>query len=195
MPRGKSDLNPALAEAYARLVRNNRQVSVRTLREEAGVSTEAARQWLKTNRPDPAAPTPPLEELRPAFDTLWAAAWSAARDECRSQHAAMLHAHEVSEADALEKSIRLTADLEDYKRHVTELQHELSRTNEELQRTRAAATAEYRELSARAQKAEHSEAAERERARNAEKGAASAEATANTLKRLLDEREIRIDAQ
>jgi hypothetical protein len=181
MPRPKTDPNPALAEAYARLARSNRPVNDRVLREEAGVNTETAMRWLRTNRPDPAAPTPPLEELRPAFDTLWAAAWSAARDECRSRHADALHALEASEADALDQSIRLTSDLEACKRQVTELQGELNRANEELQRARAAATAEYRELVARAQKVEQSEATERERARTAEKSAASAEATVSTL--------------
>lgn len=194
IPRQKTDPNLALAEAHARLVQSNRPINARTLRQEAGASRDAARQWLKTNRPDQGAPTPPLEELRPAFDTLRAPAWTAARDECRSQHADALHAHEAGETDALEQSNRLTSDLEAHKRQATELQSEFSRVNEELQRARAAAAAEYRELAARTQKAEQSEAAERERAHTADRAAASAEATANTLKCLLDERVVKVAA-
>ena len=71
----------ALADAFASLSVEGKPVTVRSLRERAGVSTDAAGEWLRTNRPARDVSPVPADVLARVLDPLWSAAVAAARDE------------------------------------------------------------------------------------------------------------------
>ena len=86
----------ALADAFASLSVEGKPVTVRSLRERAGVSTDAAGEWLRTNRPARDVSPVPADVLARVLDPLWSAAVAAARDE----HAALTAAATKDAADA-----------------------------------------------------------------------------------------------
>ena len=71
----------ALADAFAALSVEGKPVTVRALRERARVSTDAATEWLRTNRPARDVSPVPTDVLARVLDPLWSAAVTAARDE------------------------------------------------------------------------------------------------------------------
>lgn len=70
-----------LADAFAALSVEGKPVTVRSLRERARVSTDAASEWLRTNRPARDVSPVPTDVLKRVLDPLWSAAMAAARDE------------------------------------------------------------------------------------------------------------------
>ncbi|MDP7707515.1 hypothetical protein [Mycobacterium sp. TY815] len=54
---------------------------MRTLREQARVSTDAASEWLRTNLPARDISPVPTDALARVLDPLWSAAVAAAREE------------------------------------------------------------------------------------------------------------------
>lgn len=95
------DNDAALAAAYARLSDDDSvtgPITVRALREAAGVSSKSASDWLKAHRAAQKAPGPvpdDLASLVPLHD-LWARAVRLARDEVHTKHVvALADAHDA----------------------------------------------------------------------------------------------------
>lgn len=171
MSPAKTDPAPALAAAYAKLLAAGRPVTVRGLREAAGVATDAAAAWLRQNAPAPETPAVPTEALAPALSTVWAAAWTQARDAVAEDQAATLHAAREAEARALadaETAQKAQAGAEaratEAEAALTERDHTIAALRQEL----SVAQQELVEL--------------RRDLRDAERAQASAEATAVTLR-------------
>lgn len=165
----------SLADAFAALSVEGKPVTVRALRERARVSTDAASEWLRTNRPTRYVPPAPADVLARVLEPLWSAAVAVARDEQAEAGAADRDALVQAEAAAL-----------------TELAGALSRAdsaeaeNTRLLRELAAAESEKDELAARAAAAVKEAADARAAAHTAELLAAEAQATARTLREVLD---------
>lgn len=101
MPAKKTPAAAALADAFASLSVEGKPVAVRTLRERAGVSTDAAAEWLRTNRPARDVSPPPADVLTRVLEPLWSAAVAVARDEQAEAGATERAALVQAEADAL----------------------------------------------------------------------------------------------
>ncbi|KJR10288.1 hypothetical protein [Gordonia sihwensis] len=196
-----------LAESYAALVAEGSDVTVRALRERARCTTEAARQWLQDNRPDPTAGEAPLDVLAAAFAPVWSAAVTAARADVADTHDRQLQAAATSEADALGQVEKLTDELAavsaeaeaataQVQRLVDEGEHrriEMDRLAGQLAELQAradasAADAERRldSAEARADAADARARTAEERAHAAQLKAQDAEATARTLRTVLE---------
>ncbi len=165
----------ALADAFAALSVEGKPITVRTLRERAGVSTDTAAGWLRANRPARDVSPPPADVLTRVLDPLWSAAVAVARDE---------HA----EAAAAERDVLVQAEAE----ALAELSAAVSRAetaeaeNAQLQRDLAAAEADRDVLAARAAAAAKDAEDSRAAAHAAELAAAEAQATARTLREVID---------
>ncbi|WP_205411892.1 hypothetical protein, partial [Mycobacterium persicum] len=97
----KNTAASALADAFAALSVEGKPVTVRALRERARVSTDAASEWLRTNRATRDVSPVPADVLARVLDPLWSAAVAAARDEQAEADAAERAALVTAEADAL----------------------------------------------------------------------------------------------
>ena len=172
----------ALADAFAALSVEGKPVTVRALRERARVSTDAASEWLRTNRPArDVSPVPP-DVLARVFDPLWSAAVVAARDEQAEADAAERATLVQAEADALTDLAAATSRAEAAEAETARLGRELADLTARLSTTEAA-RAEQAALAAAATK----DAADaRAAAHSAELLAAEAQATARTLREVLD---------
>lgn len=172
----------ALADAFAALTVEGRPVTVRSLRERAKVSTDAASEWLRTNRPARDVSPVPAEVLAPVLDPLWSAAVAAARDEQAETDAAERAALVQAEADALTELASVTARAEAAEAEIEQLRRELA----DLTTARAAAEAVRDEQQALAAQAVKDATEARAVAHTAELLAAEAQATARTLREVID---------
>lgn len=172
----------ALADAFAALSVEGKPVTVRALRERAKVSTDAASEWLRANRPARDVPAVPADVLARVLDPLWSAAVTAARDEQAEADAADRAALVAAEADALaevdaERTRAAAAEAE-----AASLRRELT----ELAARIAAAESARDEETGRAAAAIKDAETARAAAHAAELVAAEAQATARTLRDVLD---------
>ena len=172
----------ALADAFAALTVESLPVTVRSLRERAKVSTDAASEWLRTNRPARDVSPVPTEVLAPVLDPLWSAAVAAARDEQAETGAAERAVLVQAEADALAELAAMTARAEAAEAEIEQLRRELAA----LTTARAAADTARDEQQAIAAQAVRDAAEARAAAHSAELLAAEAQATARTLREVLD---------
>lgn len=170
MARAKTDAAPALTAAYAELIKQGKAVTVRALRDAAGVSTSKASEWLRDNRPAPDTPAAPVDDLRTAIDSLWAVAVAYARDENEVARAQTVERLRVGEAEALEEAEALRKQVRSLEADVKQSQAEAKRAERERSN-----------LSKQFEQAQGEAMSERERARTAEARAERAEATAETL--------------
>jgi len=172
----------ALADAFAALSVEGKAVTVRSLRERARVSTDAASEWLRTNRPARDVPPVPTEVLARVFDPLWSAAVAAARDEQAEADAAERAALVAAEADALTDLAAATSRAETAEAQTVQLRRELADLTTRQVTTEAARD----EQTARAAAATKDATDARGAAHTAELLAAEAQATARTLREILD---------
>lgn len=172
----------ALADAFAALSVEAKPVTVRSLRERARVSTDAAGEWLRTNRPARDVSPVPTDVLVRVLDPLWSAAVAAARDEQAETDAAERAALVGAEADALTELAAAITRAETAEADAAQLRRELA----ELATRRAAAETARDEQAARADAATKDAADARAAAHTAEVLAAEAQATARTLREVLD---------
>jgi len=172
----------ALADAFAALSVEGKAVTVRSLRERARVSTDAASEWLRTNRPARDVPPVPTEVLARVFDPLWSAAVAAARDEQAEADAAERAALVAAEADALTDLAAATSRAETAEAQTVQLRRELADLTTRQVTTEAARD----EQTARAAAATKDATDARGAAHAAELLAAEAQATARTLREILD---------
>lgn len=179
MPRTKTETGPQLAAAYADLAKRGAAITVRSLRETAGVSMAAAGEWLRVNRPAQTTPPLPLEQVSGTLEAFWAMTFAAARDEVATDAAAREAALITAEADVLEQlaaaqeaAAAMTAQIEE------------ARTTAE--RAGEQARVEIEALRMQLEKSQAEAERERETARSAEGRASRAEATAEILQRLVD---------
>lgn len=172
-----------LRASYADLARSGTTVTVRALRDHAGVSTQAASDWLKGHRADPADPEVPLTVLQALAAPLWSAALAEARsstaeavdDEVMQRIAAettLLEQveHEASRADTADATI-------------AELTTELTNLKAQLAEAQAQAEAALRDRDDAVRRAEAADRA----AETARVTAADATATARTLREILND--------
>lgn len=168
----------ALADAYAALMRDGEVPTVRRMKERAGVSTDAAAAWLRTNRPAAEAPAVPDDFAR----TLWPLAFTAARDVAVEAVTQELEAARQAEAEALTR-----ADEADAAQRGAMLRAD--RAMEISQEAQAEATAA-RERTEQAEAQVRELEAERdrlvERLRDMEARAVRAEAVADTMREVVD---------
>jgi uncharacterized membrane protein YqiK len=172
----------ALADAFAALSVEGKPVTVRALRERARVSTDAASQWLRTNRPTRDVSPVPTDVLARVLDPLWSAAVAAARDEQAEADAAERAALVTAEADALADLAAATSRAEAAEAQTAQLRRELADLSTRL----AAAEAARDEQTALAAAATKDATAARTATHAAELLAAEAQATARTLREVLD---------
>ncbi|WP_010540097.1 hypothetical protein [Dietzia alimentaria] len=181
-----TDRDAALLAAYAELMaETGRRPSIRTLRERARVSTDAAADWLRHHAPERRAPEIPAESLAPVLAPLWAAAVDMATQSRRDEHQTTLAAHLESEARAL-------ADAE---QAATKAQQQVDRAAaaetrvENLAREIVTAQQAAHRAREQAHEADTTAAETRERAHvaihQAEQAVAQAEAEATTLREAL----------
>lgn len=172
----------ALADAFAALSVEGKPVTVRSLRERARVSTDAASQWLRTNRPTRDVSPVPTDVLARVLDPLWSAAVAAARDEQAEADAAERAALVAAEAEALADLADATSRAEAAEAQTAQLRRELADLSTRLAATEAARD----EQTALAAAATKDATAARAGAHAAELLAAEAQATARTLREVLD---------
>ncbi|WP_347956111.1 hypothetical protein [Gordonia aichiensis] len=196
-----------LAESYAALVTEGADVTVRALRDRARCTTETARKWLESNRPDPEISEAPLELIAAAFAPVWSAAVTAARADVADTHNRQLQAAATSESEALTQIEQLTDELAavsaeaeaataQVQRLVDEGEHrriEMDRLAGQLAELQARADASAADAERRLDSAEARADAADARARTAEEQAHAAqlkaqdaEATARTLRTVLE---------
>ncbi len=172
----------ALADAFAALSVEGKPATVRALRERARVSTDAASQWLRTNRPTRDVPPVPADVLARVLDPLWSAAVAAARDEQAEADAAERAALVTAEADALTDLATATSQAEAAQAQTTQLRRELADLSTRLSATEAARDEQAALAAAATKDAIQARAA----THTAELLAAEAQATSRTLREILD---------
>lgn len=189
MPRSDTPTSAAIVDAFAALAADGRRVTVRALRERAGCSTEAARVWLKANRPGPATIPVPADALAPILEPLWAAALAAARDEIGERVDADRAVAVDAEAAALDQAATHAERADVAEAAVAERDALIGEVRAELE----AAEQRAEQAAAAAQAAQAETLVERDRARQAERDAASAqvaaaraEATADTFRDIVE---------
>lgn len=172
----------ALADAFAALSVEGKPITVRSLRGRAGVSTAAASEWLRTNRPTRDVPPVPAEELARVLEPLWSAAVAAARDEQAEADAGDRAALVAAEAATLTDLAAAISRAEEAEARIEQLRREIADRDTRLaDRDAALAAAEA------AREAATKDAADAlASARAAELTAAEARATARTLREVLD---------
>ena len=171
-----------LAEAFAALSVEGKPVTVRALRERARVSTDAAGEWLRANRPARGMSPVPADVLARLLDPLWSAAVTAARDEQTDAEAAERAALVQAEADALAEAAAAAARAEAAAAEITRLRHELDTLTAHLAAAEAARDEQAAQAAAAAKDAETARTA----AHTADLRATEAHATARTLREILD---------
>lgn len=172
----------ALADAFAALSVEGKPVTVRALRERAGVSTDAAGAWLRTNRPAREVTPVPADVLARVLDPLWSAALAAARDEHAEADAEQRAALVQAETDALTELAAATTRAEAAEAEVAQLRRDLA----EVVTQRTVAEAARNEQTTLAAEAAKDATDARTAAHTAELLAAEAQATARTLRDALD---------
>ncbi len=157
-------------------------VTVRALRERAKVSTDAASGWLRANRPTRDVPPVPSEVLARVLEPLWSAAMTAARDEHAEADAAERAALIQAENDALTEVAATTSRAQSAEADVAQLRRELADLTTRLADVEAARDEQAALVAAGTQEAATARAA----AHTAELAATEAQATARTLREILD---------
>ncbi len=165
----------ALADAFAALSAGGKPVTVRSLRDRARVGTDAASEWLRTNRPTRDVPPVPAEELERVLEPLWSAAVAAARDEQAEADAIDRAALVTAEAAALTDLAAAISRAEEAEAHAEQLRREIADRDARLAAAEAAREAATKDA-----------ADARTTAHTAELAAAEAQATARTLREVLD---------
>ena len=157
-------------------------MTVRALRERAKVGTDAAAEWLRTNRPTRDVPPVPTAALERVLQPLWSAAVAAARDAHAEADTAERAALVQAETDALTEVAVAISRAEAAESEVAQLRREVADLTTRLADAEAA-----RDQQAALTAAVTREAAEaRAAAHKAELSAAEAQATARTLREVLD---------
>jgi len=157
-------------------------VTVRSLRERARVSTDAARQWLRTNRPTRVVSPVPTDVLARVLDPLWSAAVAAARDEHAETDATERAALVAAEAEALTELAAATSQTEAAQPETAQLRRELADLTTRLTATETARDQQSALAAAATKDATDARAA----THTAELLTAEAQATARTLREILD---------
>ena len=157
-------------------------MTVRSLRERAGVSTDAAAAWLRTNRPARDVPPVPTEVLARVLEPLWSAAMTAARDEHAEADTAERAAPIQAETDALTGVAAATSRAEASEDEVAQLRREVADLTTRLAEAEAAREQQVAIAAAATREATES----REAAHKAELSATEAQATARTLREIFD---------
>lgn len=166
-----------LDTAYATLLKEGVKVTVRSLRAEAGVSTAAVAEYLKQVRNNEQVNVPelPANQLEAALGPLWVAAYGLATEMLKTEHEAELESYRASELEAVEAMENANKDAnlaEAETLRLTEEIAQLSLTIKDLRTHLTTVEAESRQ--------------EREKATQALERAARAEATAETLQKILN---------
>lgn len=181
-----ADRDVALLAAYtAHRTETGRRPSVRTLRERARVSTDAAADWLREHAPERHPLEIPAEQLSLVLAPLWAAAVDAATQALQDEHGATVAAHLESEQQALAAAERdaVHAKQQADRAAVAETRAEQLATEITTAKQEAAGARE------QAREAEQAATAERARAQaaihTAEQAAAVAQAESRTLREAL----------
>lgn len=172
----------ALADAFAALSVEGKPVTVRTLREQARVSTDAASEWLRTNRPARDISPVPTDVLARVLDPLWSAAVAAARDEQAEANATERAALVQAETDALAELAAATSRTNAAETEIADLRRELAGLSTRLAATEASRDEQTAQAAAATKEATDARAA----THAAELLAAEAQATARTLREVLD---------
>lgn len=161
-----------LAATHARLMADGGKVTVRALKAAAGVSTDTAAAWLRNAEPVP--DVPPLPDLRPAIQIVWAAAWGAAHAEARKYAEDEVLGARARESEALERAeaVGRSAAAAEQSRGAAEVAQAAAETRASGAETALAKLREDLEASARARQA-------------AETARIRAEAEADSLRTLL----------
>lgn len=159
-------------------------MTVRALRERAKVSTDAASAWLRTNRPTRDVPPVPSDVLARVLDPLWSAAVTAARDEQAEADATERAALVQAEADALTELAAATSRADAAEAEMAQLRREVADLTTRLAEAEAAREQQVAIAAAAAREAIEA----REAAHKAELSATEAQATARTLREILDSR-------
>lgn len=180
MARSKSDQGPQLAAAYAELVKRDEAVTVRALRAQAGTSTTEAADWLRAHRPADEVPPVPVDDLTSALAVLWSAAVTAARDEHATERSDRENTLIGAEALALEEAATALARVIDLEAALETARTHTAQSEAQLQSQLATVSDQLSKEAARADR-------EATIARDAEARAVRAEATAETLQRIVDE--------
>lgn len=157
-------------------------MTVRALRERAKVSTDAAAEWLRTNRPARDVPPVPTEALERVLQPLWSAAVAAARDEHAEADTAERAGLIQAETDALTELAAATSRAEATEAEVAELRREVA----DLRTRFAEVEADSEQQAGLAAAATREAIDAREAAHKAELSATEAQATARTLREILD---------
>lgn len=178
----KNTAAASLADAFAALSVEGKPVTVRALRERARVSTDAASEWLRTNRPARDVSPVPAEVLVRVLDPLWSAAVVAARDEQAEADAGERAALVAAEADALTDLAAAITRAEAAEAQTAQLRRELADLSTRLGAIEAARDEQAALAAAATKDASDARAA----AHTAELLAAEAQATARTLREVLD---------
>lgn len=179
----------SIAEAFAALTIEGQAVTVRSLRARAGVGTDAARQWLATNRPQRDITPAPTEVLAPVLQPLWAAAVAAARDEQAEAHAAEHTALIEAEATALSAADAQKARADEAEGATTALRLEVDSLTDRLAAAETALQRALADAQADALAAKQAITIATEKAHTAEVAAAEAHAVARTLREVLDQQQ------
>lgn len=136
-----------LAAAAANLLSEDKALTVRSLKAEAGVATDTAAKWLKKNRPPAVTLETPVEELTAPLTVLWAAAVKLAREETTEETSAHTQAVEQSEAQALtdldeatQQVAHLTATVQELKQQLAAAQRDAREQTEAAHKAQAQAT-------------------------------------------------------
>ncbi len=187
MARSKATTGPQIAAAFAELTKKGSPITVRSLRESAGVSTAAAAAWLRENRPAMEAPEIPLDEMRGVLSAFWALAVNTARDEVAQEHTEQFGTLVAAEAKALELAATVETANAELEAKVAQLQAEVQAADERAASEKARSDAELSGLQRAAAAAIARADRETETARAAEARASRAEATAETLQRIVDQ--------
>lgn len=174
-PKKTATSASALADAFAALSVEGKPVTVRTLREQAGVSTDAAAEWLRANRPPREVSPAPADVLTRVLDPLWSAAVAVARDEQAEAAAAERNSLVQAEAEALADLAAAVSRAEAAEAAIAQLREDL-----------AAVEADRDALTDRAAAAVKAAEDSRAAAHAAQLSAAEAQATARTLREVLD---------
>lgn len=168
-----------IAHAYGALVASGEKITVRAVQKQAGVRIGDVAAWMREHAaatPGDVPEAPDLSEAMTAMvRSVWAAAWKKAAEQADEASAVALEAARAGEADALTKAEQSVSERDRAVAERDKSLHDAEKSRLELAQVRdQLATARQDAKEARAQ----ADAADRARVR--------AEATADTLREVLD---------
>lgn len=137
------DATARLVAAFAQFKGLGKPPTVRSLKEAANVSTDAAREFLARLKSADTVPAPP--DLTAAFEIVWAAAWTKAAEAADEAVRADLAAARAAEADALDRAATAEAAQAEAEAAADDLRRQVAELGEKVVDARkAAAVAEDR---------------------------------------------------